>query len=593
MRPAEFWAEGLPWGRRACKAIVVVDLVESVRLMRLAEAWTVASWRALVQKVAADVLPPCDGQLVKSLGDGLLLLFNSAPQAVAAAFQIQNLAALVPPSAQGLAVRLRVAVHLAELVLDELDVYGSGVNLAARLVLVAQPGDIVVSTEIRDFLADGLHGEIVDLGECYFKHWDEPVRVFRVLPVDHSSTRTTQSVAFLDSRPSLAVVPFSPRPGDEPAWGEALAEAIITTLSQVNSMRVVSLLSTHAFRGGAIDPAAVRRTLGAAYLVTGSYACSGHAVQFDVKLCATASGQVLWAGRRVIDGRSVFSSEDVAMSEVAARLSSEIVHTEVRRARALPLSNLESYTLHVAGVHLMHRLTRPDAERARDLFEQLAERHPLSPTPHAMLSKWHLLRAVQGWAEDRVAAARMAQACARRALDLDPEHALALSMEAIVVAQIDGNLSLALELGEEALRADPQESHAWLNLGGIHSYLGHTEAAAAMPQRAIELSPMDPARFAFDAFLAEGLLTAGRFEEAIVATQSSMRLNAMHVSSHRLLTIALALAGRVPEARSAACKLLSLAPGFRASLYQQAYPGRDLPHFPERLEALRAAGVPD
>jgi tetratricopeptide (TPR) repeat protein len=231
--------------------------------------------------------------------------------------------------------------------------------------------------------------------------------------------------------------------------------------------------------------------------------------------------------------------------------------------------------------------------RARELLEALAERHPRAAAPHAMLSKWHMFHAVQGWSGDRRSAARSAQASARRAVDLDPDHALALSMDAIVVAQVEGDLKRAQQLAEAAVSADPQESHAWLNLGGIHSYLGHSAEAESMPQKAIELSPMDPARFAFDAFLAEGRLTARRFDASASAARESIRHNASHATSHRILTIALSSAGRMPEARSAARDLMRLDPTFRVGAYQQTYPGRDLPHFSERLEALRAAGVPD
>lgn len=581
--------------QHARKTIVVVDLVESVRLMRLSEAWAVGKWRTLVRQISTEVLPLLEGTLVKSLGDGLLLLFDSPTQAVSAAFRIQELAAGVAPEADAsLSVRLRVSVHLASLLIDELDVYGSGVNLATRLLQAARPGDIVISAEVRDSLADGLHGRVLDLGDCYFKHWDEPVRVFRLLPVvDQADTPAGSAEPAFDPRPTVAVVPFSPYSGEETAWGEALAEVIGTALSADNSMRVISLLSTQAFRRGSIDPAVVRRTLGASYLVTGAYACSGDSVRFDLQLRATVDGQVLWGGRKVVDREAVFAGVDAAMNEVATKLSVEIVHTEIHRARALPLANLESYTLYVAGINLMHRLTRADAQRARELFEHLAERCPRSAAPQAMLSKWHLLQAVQGWVPDRVAAARRAQSCARRALDNDPAHALALSMEAIVVAQVDGDLTRAVRLGEAALHADPQESHAWLNLGGVHSYLGHGDKARSMPLQAIALSPVDPARFAFDAFLAEGQLTAGRYDDAVCSARRSIRLNTMHVSSHRILTISLALAGKVEEARTTARQLLALAPDFRIGSYERAYPGRDMPHFPERLAALSAAGVPD
>lgn len=578
--------------QRVQRAVVVVDVVESVRLMQRAEAWTIGRWRMFVQWVQSELLPLQGGQLVKSLGDGLLLLFDAAPPAIAAAFQMQQLTTGPDYGKGELALRIRVAVHLAEVVVDALDVYGSGVNMAARLLTVANQGDIVISAEVRDAVADGLYCHVIDLGDCYLKHWEVPVRVFRLAPLDSSASDGVPAAVFLDVRPSIAVVPFTCRDGHGAAWGDAIAESIVMSLSGNAALRVTSLLSTQVFRHSAPAPDQVRRTLGAAYLVTGGYVESDGRLHIDVQLCSTSDGEIRWLSRNCADGRGLFAGGDATMGEVAARISFEIVRTEVRRARALPLVNLESYALYLGGVYMLHRLSRKDFDRARELLEHLAERYPRSASPHAMLSKWHVLRAVQGWAPDRRDAGLRAQASAHRALDLDPDNALALSMSAIVVAQVDGDLEQARQLGEAAVRADPQESHAWLNLGGIHSYLGHAEEAAAMPQRAIELSPMDPARFAFDAFLAEGLLTARRFDGAIAAARNSIRLNAMHVTSHRILTMALALAGKIDAARRAAGDLRRLDPSFCISGYRRTYAGRDLPHVDERLDALRASGVP-
>ncbi|HET9978164.1 MAG TPA: adenylate/guanylate cyclase domain-containing protein [Burkholderiaceae bacterium] len=575
--------------QRARRAIVVVDLVESVRLMREAEAEVIARWRAFVDRVRQDVLPLHRGRLVKSLGDGLLLVFDDAGAAVAAGMSLHGLVGAAPLGTP--ALQLRVGIHLAEVLLDDLDVYGSGVNLAARLAGVGRPGDTVVSAEVRDQLVDGLHGRVVDLGDCYLKHWSEPVRAFRLVAAD-ATPLGAHADHFLDDRPSVAVIPFA-TPGVAMALGDALAESIVTALSGNRSLRVISLLSTRAFRHGVIDLATVRRTLGVAYLVTGSVHAAGDRLQISAQLCNTRDGQVQRSVRVATDAGAVFSPGDDPMGAFAREVSTEIVRTEVRLVRALPLANLESYSLYLGGVYLLHRLARRDFERAREVFDHLAERHPRSAAPHAMLAKWNVLRAVQGWADDRRQAGRLAQASARRAVDLDPDHALALSMEAIVVAQVDGDLERARQLGEAAVNADPQESHAWVNLGGIHSYLGHADPAQSMPQRAIELSPMDPARFAFEAFLAEGRLTARQFEAAVSAAQGSIRLNARHTTSHRILTIALALAGRIPEARNAAGDLLRLSPGFCVGAYQRGYAGRELPHLAERLDALRAAGVPD
>lgn len=575
---------------RLRRAVLVADLAESVKLMLNDEASVIEHWRRFVHMVRNSILPTHDGRLIKSLGDGLLLMFGRATNAVSAALALHELIRDVSMTS-GIPLKLRLGIHSTDLVADELDVYGSGVNLAARLAGAGQPGDTIVSTEVRDELVDGLQGRVIDLGELHLKHWHTTVRAFRIISSMSAPTGWAPDT-FLDTRPGLAIMPLTTPPNTDAAWGNALADSMIVSLSANTAIRIVSLLSTQALSQTSLSHARARDMLGATYVIAGSVTASDSLLTIDLRLMTTENGSVIWGQHLEADVRSVFSAADGTIADLCRRISMQVVRREIGRARALPLANLADYTLYTGSVWMLHRLARQDFDRAHVLLEHLSERHPRSAAPQAMLSKWHLLRAIQGWAEDRVCASRQAQAFARRAVDLDPEHALALSMEAIVVAQIDGDLDEARRLGEAALAIDPQESHAWLNLGGIHSYLGGGAQAAAMPQRAIELSPLDPARFVFDCFLAEGRLTARDYQGAAEAAHASIRLNAMHPASHRVLTIALALAGRFDEARAAARDLLRHIPGFRIESYRRSYPGRDLPHMAERIEALRNSGIP-
>ncbi len=575
--------------------VVIVDVVESVRLMLADEAGFIARWRGFVQAVRSQVLPVHGGRLVKSLGDGLLMVFPDVVSGVTAALALP--ACMVPFNLRvpdDAALRLRVAVHQADVVMDDIDIYGAGVNLAARLAALAGPDEVVVSAAVRDHLADGHHGHLVDLGECFLKHYATTVRAFRIVPDGQRHSLGIPAAAFFDDRPSLAVVPFSPLGADETpsALGDAIAETVVGALSRSAGLRVVSLLSTLPFRHRP-DLAQIGSTLSVAYVLTGSYRLRDGRVRVDAQLCTCRDGRVLWADSLSAELGAIFEGGDDALQAIAEQVGRAVVRAEVQRARSLPIANLEGYTLFIAGVFMLHRLSPTDFAQARTLLEHLCQRHPRSAAPWAMLAKWHLLSSVQGWAADKRAAARESQHCAQRALALESEHALALSMEAIVVAQIEGDLPRALRLGEAAVAADPQESHAWLNLGGIHSYLGHAHESEWMPQRAIELSPMDPARFVFNAFLAEGKLTARKWDEAAQAARASIRLNAMHATPRRILVIALAMAGDLPAARDAAQALLRVDPAFSVSAFQRRYAGGGQPPFlSERLQALQAAGVP-
>ena len=241
----------------------------------------------------------------------------------------------------------------------------------------------------------------------------------------------------------------------------------------------------------------------------------------------------------------------------------------------------------------MHRLSLNDFERSREILQHLAERLPRSAAPHAMLAKWHVLQMVQGWTSDPAKHRQLARACASRALDIDAAHAFGLAVDGLVNAHADGDLDKAHRRYLQALDANPQEPLAWALLAGLHSYRSEGAQADAAADKAIALSPMDPARFLLEAYAAIAKLCAGRLDEAIALAGSSVRLNKLHTPSHRILVLALQLAGRASEAQAAAGTLMQLEPDFNLREYQRRYPGRDAPHMPTYVQALRAAGVPE
>jgi TolB-like protein len=490
---------------------------------------------------------------------------------------------------------LRVGAHVADVIVDERDIYGAGVNLAARLTTLAGPGEIVVSAEVRGLLTPGLDAEIEDLGDCFLKHLETSVRAYRLgapgrAPVIHAAPPEPK-----DMLPTVAVVPFSARNvgPSHAALGDALADELIAGLSQTPALHVISRLSTTAFRDGRYSLGQMRDLLKAAYVISGAYSVHGDEVRVQAELCDTGNQRVLWATSQRASIAEIFLGEDRIVPEIVANASTHILDRELQRARTLPLPSLNHYTLYVGGVALLHRLSAREFSRSREMLQHLAERVPRSAAPHAMLAKWHVLQMVQGWANDPQQERLLARASANRALDIDPGHSLGLAVDGLVAVHSDGDLITAHARYTAALDANPQEPLAWALIAGLHSFRGEGVSADAAADKALALSPLDPTRFLLESYAALAKLSAHKHDEAIALARSSVKHNKLHLPSHRILVLALSLAGDRARAREAMDWLKQVDSGFNLREFRRRYPGHDAPHMPEYVEAFRAAGVPE
>jgi adenylate cyclase len=271
---------------RAIRTVLVVDIVESVRLIELDEEGAIARWLSLVNHVEADLLATAEGRLVKCLGDGMLLEFSNVQKAVSVAFAIQHASKRlnfgVAPDRHML---LRMGIEISDVIIDQRDVYGHGVNLASRLASLAGPDEIVVSAQVRDRLTPVLDADVEDLGECYLKHVEAPVRAYRIGP---PGPRPAITPGFFlgELRPTLAVIPFTAREGtaDHRALGEVLAEEMIRELSRSRDVNVISRLSTTAFRGRVVTLAEINAHLKADYVFSGIYRVDGQRMTLDAEL---------------------------------------------------------------------------------------------------------------------------------------------------------------------------------------------------------------------------------------------------------------------------------------------------------------------
>jgi class 3 adenylate cyclase/tetratricopeptide (TPR) repeat protein len=554
----------LPELTRARRAIVVVDVVESVRLMQEDEAGFIDRWRRFVHQVRNEVLPRHGGRMVKSLGDGMLLEFEAAPSAMASVMSVRDLAGATTP-----VLALRIGLHVCEVAIDEIDVFGTGVNLASRLATLAQPGQIVVSADARDGLLTGVDPDLEDMGECYVKHVAAPVRAWRVAaaaPSDQEPIGSGNPDAELLT--SIAVLPFEGGPE-----GAVIADDVCESLMKGRTWRVVSRLSAAGAAARGLTAFEVGKLLHTRWVVHGTLRSHGARVVSSVTLIDTRLDQIA-AIERFDEPASDFQE---GSSQLGARIAQwvalEVANEEARLSAQRPLPSVASHALLLAATHWIHRMAREDNRRANEALEHLAERHPRCPEPRIWIAKAQLVTLAQGWAADPKVLSRHARDQLARALDMRPDHALALALEGHLGAYANGELDAADRLLRHAVEVNQHEPLAWLFLSNLRANRGHGAAAVEAADRARSHSPLDPMAFMFDIYAAYAALIAGDHARAVELARRSVRANCQHFPSHPVLICAEAAAGEVEAARASARRYLTLRPQSSITSFAAAHRG--------------------
>jgi adenylate cyclase len=579
--------------------MLVIDVVESVRLMEANEQDAVHRWRNLVALVVQDVLPQFAGRMVKSMGDGLMLEFAASRPAVHAALRIQQ---LCQAAQHGVApqqrVHLRAGIHNVQYVSDANDMYGADINLTARLTTLAGPGEIIVSAPVRDQLTPLLDGDIEDLGDCYLKHLVSPVRAYRVGSAGAAPIIEPGSSRPLDLRPTIAVIPFAAR-GTEPGHaliGEAVADELIAALSKTAELHVISRLSTTAFAGRAASPdgalADIRQHLGATYVLSGRCTVIGSNMSFFVELAEADGGRIVWADnlKGLVSG--LFNPDDDMLSRIVAAVSSAVMKHELGRAQNHALPTLEGYTLLLGAVAMMHHSSPHDFDRPRQMLEHLIERSKRHSVPHAWLANWYVLKVNRGWSSTVEIDTSKAMEFAAKALEIEPCNSLALTIDGFVHTNLKKDTAFGQRRYETAIEANPNESLAWLLKGTMHAFRGEGQAAVEGTSRALRLSPLDPLRYFYDSLAATAALANKDYGLALLLAKRSLKSNRMHTSTWRALTVAHIGLGEIDEAKEAGRRLLDLDPTFSVTRFLNQSPSANYVIGSEWSKALAVAGLP-
>ena len=552
---------------RAYRAVLFVDVAESVRLVEEGEEDAISRWLKIIDIIETTVVPATAGHIVKRLGDGMLIDFADVRSAVAASFAIQRASARDNAEASSdRQMLLRMGIEVGDVIVEQTDLYGRGVNVAARLMSLARPGEIVVSAKAREQLTPVLDAEVVDLGECFLRHVKEPIRAFRVGPPGpRSGVRFGGSLK--EMRPSLAVVPFRVR-GDnvgDNVIGDILAEEMIRSFCRSEEINIISHLSTAVFRGRDFNLREVSAHLNANYVLSGSCTVTGGAIKLDAELAEAKSERIVWFDRL----RDTFDGIIVAGGDLIERtisgVSKAVMTQELQRARSQPLPTLQNYTLLLGAIALMHRLSAQSFNEAKPMLETIIERWSHQPVALSWLAYWHVLRVQQGWSISAEEDGLRALELTKRALDSDPELSLALAVDGFVHTNLLKRFDIARDRYDLAIESNPNNSLALLLRGTMHAFCDEGELAVQDTELSLALSPLDPHRYFYDSLAASANITARRYERAVTLAERSLRANRCHTSTWRALTVAQWQLGLRTQARESARELLKLDPTLTVS----------------------------
>lgn len=578
------------------RVVLVMDLVESVRLMAADEPGVVGHWHRFLHHARTVVLPERTGRLVKSLGDGILAEFEHPNHAVLAALDLHR---FFEPSNHALPaaeqLHLRAGINATHIYVDANDVYGHGVNLAARVADLAAPGETVITASVHDQLVDGVDGDMEDMGESYLKHWPEPVRTWQVRPASGHKpyARPRQATGLVtDFRPTVAVIPFESRSlaPEHFVIGDLIADGVIAQLSRSQDLRLISRLSTARLRDRRSSPGEIDALLDASFVLSGSYFTQGERLVIMAELTSTRRNEVVWADRLTGDTTDLLQSESELLHALALACAHNLLQAEVQRTRHIALPRLDSSALMLGGITLMHRSTRRDLEQSFVMLEAVLDRHKRVATPWAWLAKWHIMQVVQGLTSDPSKDFRRAIELANRALDLEPNSSLAMAVKGHALCHLGADLAASREVLQDATQANPNDPIAWLYAGFWSSMWGNPEEAVRESETALHLSPLDPQRYYLQMLAANSYLAMGRLEEVCRLCETSLRVNRYHLPTLRAKLVAEYELGHQEKARETLGVLRQMQPTLTVSQYQSY--GMQSPLRQRAVKAFEALGLP-
>ena len=578
---------------RRLAAILAADIAGYSRLMGIDEEGMLAALKASRRELVDPKIAEHRGRIVKTTGDGALVEFPSAVDAVRCAADIQRaMAARNASIPEDHRIAFRIGINVGDIIIDEGDIYGDGVNIAARVEGLAEPGGVCLSDYAYQQIKGKVNLDFVDLGEQRLKNIATTIRVHSVR-WDESGQGARESLALPD-KPSIAVLAFQNMSGDpeQEHFADGIAEDIITALSKSRWLFVIARNSSFSYKGRAVDIKQIGRELGVRFVLEGSVRKAGSRVRITGQLIEATTGTHLWAERYDRDLTDIFAVQDEITENVAAAIEPAMAHAERQRVSRKPPDSLDAWEAYHRGLWHFLNQELEENQKAKGFFQRAINLDHGFAAAHAALA---LCIVWDGW----VYASRPMEECvvtarplAQRALSLDNADSMSHFAMGFVL-HMGGDIAGGCNEYERAISLNP--NHAWAvgALGGLYANDGRPDAALAALNKAMRASPHDPLMWIWMLWVAATHFYAGAFEAAVEAANRLIRFRADKSNAYRFKAAALGHLGQIEEANKALNMAIEVSPqNFDYFVRKRPTWMRAVDHNLQ-IDGLRKAGLPD
>jgi len=622
---------------RRLSAIMAADVVGYSHLMGEDEAGTLEALKARRVEFTDPVIAEHHGRIVKLMGDGVLIEFASVVDALECAVVLQRgMAERNADTLEDKRIAFRIGVNLGDIIVDGDDIYGNGVNVAARLEALAEPGGICLSGRVLDQVEKNVDVGFAYLGPQTVKNIVKPVNAYKVLfdPADagrivgapkakapgrlwlfaavvalvvavggagiwyhqtnpdFTPAAVTKMAYPLPDKPSIAVLPFENFSGDkrDDFIAMGLTEDIITALSSVPELFVISRISSFAFKDKSASASEIAEALGVRYIVEGSIQRSGDTLRISAQLVDAVKGHHLWAHN--FDGKTedLFALQDEIVGSITLELQVKLTFGEMARVSSRGTTNLHAWLLRNEWTTEVFKFTRESTAHARELAQRAHRLDPNWARPLAVIAWSYWWEARKGWTDDREGSIRKGVEFAERAIEMDPEEPLGY-MQLGNLVQLQGDHDRAIALREKAVELSPNDMIANWGLGSVLFQAGHVERGIEHLKRAERLAPRHPVSLTWA--LAQGQLIAGRYEDVIESAKRAIARAPKRTLPHVQLTAAYSALGRMEEAKAEAAEVVRIDPKFTVSAWTRMPDYKDRAAVDRVASLLIKAGLPE
>ncbi len=583
---------------RRLAAILASDVVGYSGLIRADEEGTIAALKALRADLIDPKITEHHGRVVKLMGDGMLAEFASVVDAVRAAVATQQAVternSSLPTDQR---IEFRVGINLGDVVIDGDDIQGDGVNVAARLEGLAEPGGVCISGSVHEQVRDRIDLPFEDLGEQKVKNIARPVQVWKWLHTASTAAATASADRSLPlpDKPSIAVLPFDNMSGDpeQEYFADGVTEDIITGLAKFRQFVVIGRNSTFTYKGMSVDARDVARDLGAQYVLQGSVRKSDNRVRITAQLVEAVSLSNIWAENFDRDLEDVFRVQDEITERIIGSVAPEYLSAEMRRAQRKESRNIDAWDAYMRGYWHLLRYGEDDNAQAKVWLEKAIKLDPVEAEYHGLLAVAHTMDYLYGWSGDLRESLRLATECAERGLALDGQDPIVIRSLGIVHFHSREHVA-ARECFERAVAVNPDDAETRALLGSALAVAGDYAGAVEQIEYAIHLSPRDAHMATWNGFLAIAAVVDGRDEVGATWAMKAIQANPQFPGGYRTLASCYGNLGRIEEAVIAVKKLQELLPQLTIKHLRARLPyfrkSTDKEHY---LDGLREAGLPE